>query len=109
MWQVVPIRRADWLSVLRGALDPQFWQGDAQPDGPAFKWYLDIARRSVESSFNERLDSGAADARVVLVGHSAGELPGEIAICRSPKPRWMGGMDGMGGRDGWGGWVGWMG
>ncbi|KAL1499330.1 hypothetical protein AB1Y20_011538 [Prymnesium parvum] len=60
--RTVPIRRAAWLRVLAGVADPRFWRADALPEGPAFAWYLDEARRTVE----------ACGGRVLLVGHSAG-------------------------------------
>jgi len=82
---VVPIQRTDWLQVLRGVLDWRFLRGEAQPDGPAFSWYLRAAKASVEQAVAQRQQalqatSGlfgsmlptSSDARVVLVGHSAG-------------------------------------
>lgn len=82
---VVPIQRTDWLQVLRGVLDWGFLRGEAQPDGPAFNWYLRAARASVEQAVAQRqqalqaaggsfgsMPPTSSDARVVLVGHSAG-------------------------------------
>jgi len=71
--EVVPIDRSNWLKVLRGVLDINFLKGDAQPDGPAFDWYLQLARSTVERAVEARQqDVSGVDARVVLLGHSAG-------------------------------------
>ena len=76
---VVPIARANWLNVLRGLGDVGFLTGDAQPDGPAFMWYLRKAQEAVEqavaarrSEQGEQGEGSGPDARVVLLGHSAG-------------------------------------
>ena len=72
---VVPIARANWLNVLRGLLDIGFLTGDAQPDGPAFMWYLRKSQEAVEQAVAARrgeLGDEGGDARVVLLGHSAG-------------------------------------
>lgn len=75
--EVVPIDRINWLKVLRGVGDVNFWRGDAQPDGPAFKWYLEVARATVEKAVAARKKSvrwptSLCGGRVVLVCHSAG-------------------------------------
>lgn len=71
--EVVPIDRSNWLNVLRGVLDINFLKGDAQPDGPAFDWYLQLARATVEGAVEAlQQESSDIDARVVLLGHSAG-------------------------------------
>eukprot|EP00747_Dinoflagellata_sp_TGD_P042208 gnl/TRDRNA2_/TRDRNA2_141939_c0_seq1.p1 gnl/TRDRNA2_/TRDRNA2_141939_c0~~gnl/TRDRNA2_/TRDRNA2_141939_c0_seq1.p1 ORF type:complete len:405 (-),score=63.67 gnl/TRDRNA2_/TRDRNA2_141939_c0_seq1:41-1255(-) len=72
--EVVPIERSNWFNVLRGLLDINFLRGDAQPDGPAFMWYLNKARASVEQAVaaQQLAHPESSDARVVLIGHSAG-------------------------------------
>jgi len=69
---VVPIDRLQWLNVARGLTDLKFVAGDAQPEGPAFSWYVHKAKATVERAFAARHAVGADDARVVLLGHSAG-------------------------------------
>jgi pimeloyl-ACP methyl ester carboxylesterase len=70
---VVPVKRADWLNVLRGVADGKFWAGDAQPTGPAFRWYLAKTRAAVEEAVAARRASQPrSDPRALLVGHSAG-------------------------------------
>lgn len=70
---VVPIKRADWINVARGLSDPKFLLGDAQPEGSTYGWYIAAAKRTVEETVAaRRAESSSGDARVVLVGHSAG-------------------------------------
>lgn len=71
---VVPINRPDWLNVARGLSDFAFFTGSAQPEGPAFSWYIKSAKQTVEEAVAARRQQGASDvdARVVLIGHSAG-------------------------------------
>ena len=64
---VVPIERSNWLNVARGLSDLQFVAGNAEPEGPAFAWYIERARATVEAAVR-----AADEERVVLVGHSAG-------------------------------------
>lgn len=67
---VLPMKRSDWLKVfLCGALDLKFWQSDAAPTRPAFRWYLELVASEVKRIVEES-ESGAV--KVVLVGHSAG-------------------------------------
>jgi pimeloyl-ACP methyl ester carboxylesterase len=80
---VVPISRPDWLGVARGLSDPKFLSGDAQPEGPAFSWYIDKARQCIEEAVAERrrASAGKSDGRVVLVGHSAGGWLARALLC----------------------------
>ena len=83
---VVPIERSQWLNVARGAGDLSFVLGDAQPEGPAYRWYLQTAKATVESTVAARRAAqaagGDADARVVLIGHSAGGwLARALCVC----------------------------
>ncbi len=60
----LPLQRTDWFKVfLRGALDPDFWLGQAPATNAAFGWYLDLVEDAVD-----KLDGEPC----VLVGHSAG-------------------------------------
>lgn len=87
--EVVPIDRSNWFNVARGLLDINFWKGDAQPDGPAFNWYLERAKATVEKTVTARKEalgsSGSVDARVLLLGHSAG---GWLARALCLDERW---------------------
>ena len=87
---VVPIRRADWLNVARGLTDLSFVAGNAQPEGPAFSWYVTAAKATVERTVAARRTSidAAADARVVLIGHSAGGWLGR-ALCAVAGDEWV--------------------
>ena len=60
---VVPIKRADWLNVARGLTDLSFVAGNAQPEGPAFSWYVIAAKATVERAVAARRTSidAAAD------------------------------------------------
>ncbi|CAM9491490.1 unnamed protein product, partial [Phaeothamnion confervicola] len=58
---------SDWWKVLRGCTTWAFWRGTASPYEPAFAWYLDMVRKTVDVA---RKETGAP--RVILVGHSAG-------------------------------------
>lgn len=72
---VVPIVRTDWVNVAKGAADLKFIAGDAQPEGPAFRWYLQKAQLTIERAVAARRAQAGhseVDARVVLIGHSAG-------------------------------------
>ena len=69
---VVPIARTDWINVAKGLGDLKFVAGDAQPEGPAFEWYLRKAQATVEQAVAGARAQNVPDARVVLVGHSAG-------------------------------------
>jgi len=79
---VVPVQRSDWLKVLRGLLDINFIKGDAQPDGEAFAWYLDLAKSTIENSVES-----SSGARVVLIGHSAGGWLAR-ALCEREGEDW---------------------
>eukprot|EP00814_Leptocylindrus_danicus_P004598 CAMPEP_0116014820 /NCGR_PEP_ID=MMETSP0321-20121206/6479_1 /TAXON_ID=163516 /ORGANISM="Leptocylindrus danicus var. danicus, Strain B650" /LENGTH=263 /DNA_ID=CAMNT_0003484493 /DNA_START=346 /DNA_END=1137 /DNA_ORIENTATION=+ len=66
---VLPMKRSDWLKVfLCGALDLKFWQADAAPTRPAFRWYLELVASEVKRIVEEE----KPETKVVLVGHSAG-------------------------------------
>jgi pimeloyl-ACP methyl ester carboxylesterase len=70
---ILPVERFDWLQVfLRGALDLKFWQSEAPPTRPAFRWYLDRVAAKVEE-----LDD---DETIVLLGHSAGGWLARAAV-----------------------------
>ena len=72
---VVPIMRSNWLNVARGLTDVKFATGDAQPEGPAFSWYVQAAKQTVEETVAARRaeqEKIGGDPRVVLLGHSAG-------------------------------------
>ena len=72
---VVPIERKNWLNVAKGLSDPQFVAGNAQPEGPAFSWYVAKAKATVEQAV------AARGERVVLVGHSAGGWLARALLC----------------------------
>ena len=70
---VLPVERADWLKVfLRGAFDPEFWNANAPPSRPAFKWYLDLIAEKVQAL--------EEDESIILLGHSAGGWLGRAAV-----------------------------
>jgi hypothetical protein len=87
---VLPMERIDWLQVfVYGCFDVQFWQGTAPPTNPAFVWYLDRIRttlqqmRSSSSSRSSRHTNSSSipdDNQVVLIGHSAGGWLGRAAL-----------------------------
>ena len=59
--------------MLRGLLDIGFLTGDAQPDGPAFMWYLRKSQEAVEQAVAARrgeLGDEGGDARVVERGEA---------------------------------------
>jgi pimeloyl-ACP methyl ester carboxylesterase len=87
---VVPIQRTDWLNVARGLTDLGFVAGNAQPEGPAFSWYVAKAKATVERAVAAREKSAEAssDARVVLVGHSAGGWLAR-ALCAVAGDEWV--------------------
>ena len=73
---VLPMERSDWLQVFtRGIFDLKFWTGDAAPTRAAFRWYLDRIADEIKRIENEwRIIRGDdnSDAKIILVGHSAG-------------------------------------
>lgn len=70
---VLPVERSDWLQVfLRGALDLEFWRGNASPDRPAFRWYLERISDKVQE-----LNEGES---IILMGHSAGGWLARAAV-----------------------------
>jgi pimeloyl-ACP methyl ester carboxylesterase len=72
---VLPVQRSDWLQVfLRGALDWEFWAGNAAPTRPAFRWYLERISEQVANLTTQD------NEQVILVGHSAGGWLGRAAI-----------------------------
>ena len=70
--EVVPVDRTDWLRVAGGLLDADFRAGEGTPDGRAFGWYLERTGETVRKAKAKAAASGDADARVLLLGHSAG-------------------------------------
>lgn len=71
--EVLPVpKRSDWLQVFwKGALDPQFWAGQAPPTRPAFAWYLQrIADKVHEMTICTKEDT--IPPQIILIGHSAG-------------------------------------
>lgn len=86
---VVPIARSDWVNVGRGLSDMSFLRGDAQPEGPAFAWYIAKARATVERACAARTAEHGPDAdpRVVLIGHSAGGWLAR-ALCTTAGDEW---------------------
>lgn len=70
---VLQVERSDWLTVfLRGIFDLKFWQANASPNRPAFRWYLE----KVADAIGE-LDENES---VILVGHSAGGWLARAAV-----------------------------
>ena len=70
--EVVPVDRTDWLRVAGGLLDADFRAGEGTPNGRAFGWYLERTGATVRKAKAKAAASGDADARVLLLGHSAG-------------------------------------
>ena len=70
--EVVQVDRTDWLRVAGGLLDADFRAGEATPDGRAFGWYLERTGEAVRKAKASAAAAGDADARVLLLGHSAG-------------------------------------
>ncbi len=78
--RVLPLpKRSDWLQVFwKGALDPQFWAGQAPPIRPAFAWYLQRIADTIQEMRNSENDSesialtSTTSPKMILVGHSAG-------------------------------------
>mmetsp|Transcript_4361 Transcript_4361/g.8381 ORF Transcript_4361/g.8381 Transcript_4361/m.8381 type:complete len:307 (-) Transcript_4361:1921-2841(-) len=65
---VLDIKRSDWFNVfLRGISDFKFWQGDAAPTRPAFRWYLDLIAIRIQ-----QICSQTEKPKLVIIGHSAG-------------------------------------
>jgi pimeloyl-ACP methyl ester carboxylesterase len=70
---ILPVERLDWLQVfLRGATDLKFWQSEAPPTRPAFRWYLERIADKVQ-----QLED---DEQLILVGHSAGGWLARAAV-----------------------------
>jgi len=70
---VLRVERSDWLQVfLRGALDLEFWKGNASPDRPAFRWYLE--------RISEKVQALEEDESIILLGHSAGGWLARAAV-----------------------------
>ena len=78
--EVVPVDRTDWLRVAGGLLDADFRAGKATPDGRAFGWYLERTGAAVRQAKASAIAAGDADARVLLIGHSAGGWLGRAAL-----------------------------
>ncbi|CAM9240389.1 unnamed protein product [Chrysoparadoxa australica] len=72
---VLPLKRSDWFKVLRGLGSKDFWEGKAPPTGPAYKWYLDLVKKTVDQA----RETCGSD-RVVLCGHSAGGWLGRAVM-----------------------------
>lgn len=86
---VVPIERSQWVNVARGLGDLDFVRGNAQPEGPTYRWYLESAKTTVESTVAARRaaqEAGDKDPRVVLIGHSAGGwLARALCVCEGDE------------------------
>jgi pimeloyl-ACP methyl ester carboxylesterase len=80
---VLPMKRLDWsTTIVRGAMDKNFWQGSARPDGPAYSWYLSRVASEIRKIDNQvKKEHGEnAKAKIVLVGHSAGGWLARAAV-----------------------------
>jgi len=74
--QVLNVNKRDWLKVfLRGMTDINFWKGNASPTRPAFRWYLDLIALEMR-----KFRAEDEDAKVILIGHSAGGWLARAAI-----------------------------
>ena len=74
--RVLPISKLDWLNVfIRGICDVYFWQGNASPTRPAFRWYLNLVANEIHKFI---LDDD--HVQVILIGHSAGGWLARAAI-----------------------------
>jgi len=70
---VLPVERSDWLQVFTRSIgDIQFWQGNAPPTRPAFRWYLE--------RISNELSTLEVDQQMILIGHSAGGWLGRAAL-----------------------------
>lgn len=65
--RVVPVKRRDWINVARGLADWKFIRGRGEPEGGAFRWYIEKLWETVNDVRKED-----AAKQIVLVGHSAG-------------------------------------
>lgn len=66
---VLDIKRSDWFNVfLRGISDLKFWQADAAPTRPAFRWYLDLIAIRIQQICSQTGEK----PKLVIIGHSAG-------------------------------------
>lgn len=79
--RVLPLsKRSDWLQVFyKGALDPQFWAGQAPPVRPAFAWYLQRIADTVREmrvckndGDDDDITKATPSPQIILIGHSAG-------------------------------------
>ena len=80
---VLPMKRIDWATTLVcGAIDKNFWQGSAKPDGPAYSWYLSRVANEIRNIDTQvKKEHGEhAKAKIVLVGHSAGGWLARAAV-----------------------------
>jgi len=78
---VLPVDRRDWLRVALGLRDWSFVRGRGVPTGPAFNWYLQLLRESVEA------EAARSNSRVLLLAHSAG---GWLARAALADNEWRG-------------------
>jgi pimeloyl-ACP methyl ester carboxylesterase len=78
---VVQVNRGDWLRVATGLRDWAFLRGRGTPEGPAFRWYIDRLRATVDAEVSR------SGERVVLLGHSAG---GWLARAALADNEWIG-------------------
>jgi len=66
---VLPVKRTDWFKVfLFGCVDIDFWKANASPTKAPFRWYLDRISKEIQRILEEE----GEDAKIVLIGHSAG-------------------------------------
>ena len=72
--EIVPVKRLDWIKIIRGLLTTRFWNFSCEPDD-LFNWYLDSSKETIDSAL-EKYDSDS----VILVGHSAGGWLGRALI-----------------------------
>lgn len=89
---ILPVKRSDWLRVFaRGLFDETFWSSNMSPTRPAFSWYLDLVAKEVRrieedaKMKNSGGQGGEGEAKIILVGHSAGGWLARAAICFGSK------------------------
>jgi len=62
---VLPIKRASWLNIAKGAFDKKFWSYECRPE-ELYNFYM----KQVDSTIREVVDKEKSP--VIVIGHSAG-------------------------------------
>ncbi len=86
--RILPVERFEWARVILGLIIAIIWRPLATPSGPAYSWFIDRLRSSVEEAHAQ-----SDGERVLLVGHSAGGWLARAMLADGTWPATEGGTE----------------